>query len=56
MVKIRMHTQCYFSNKYKVLYENILQLEEEKFIQYFLCICLMPSINNVKKNIFADNK
>ena len=35
MVEILLHTQYYFSNKYKVLYENILQLEEEKFIKYF---------------------
>ena len=32
MVEMLLHTQYYFSNKYKVLYENILQLEEEKFI------------------------
>ena len=56
MVEMLLHTQYYFSNKYKVLYENILQLEEEKFISIFLCICLMPSINNLMKNIFADNK
>ena len=35
MVEMLLHTQYYFSNKYKVLYENILQLEEEKFIKYF---------------------
>ena len=35
MVEMQLHTQYYFSNKYKVLYENILQLEEEKFIKYF---------------------
>ena len=34
-LKMLLHTQYYFSNKYKVLYENILQLEEEKFIKYF---------------------
>ena len=35
MVEMLLHTQYYFSNKYKDLYENILQLEEEKFIKYF---------------------
>ena len=35
MVEMLLHTQYYFSNKYKVLYENILQLGEEKFIKYF---------------------
>ena len=28
-----LHTQYYLSKKCKVLYENILQLEEEKFIK-----------------------
>ena len=56
MDELLLHRQYYFSNKYKVLYVNILQLEEEKFISNFLCICLMPSINNLKKNVFADNK
>ena len=32
MVEMLLHTQYYFSKKCKVLYENILQLEEEKFL------------------------
>ena len=35
MVEMLLHTQYYFSKKLKVLYENILQLEEEKFIKLF---------------------
>ena len=33
MVEMLLHTQYYLSKKGKVLYENILQLEEEKFIK-----------------------
>ena len=33
MVEMLLHTQYSFSKKCKVLYENILQLEEEKFIK-----------------------
>ena len=32
-VERTIDTQYYLSNKCKVLYENILQLEEEKFIK-----------------------
>ena len=56
MVEMLLHTQYYFSNKYKVLYENILQLEEEKFIKYLSVYFFMPSRYNMMKNIFADNK
>ena len=35
MVEMLLHTQYYFSKKCKVLYENNLQLEEEKFIKLF---------------------
>ena len=33
MDEMLLQTQYYFSKKCKILYENILQLEEDKFIK-----------------------
>ena len=50
MVEMLLYTQYYFSNKYKLLYKKILQLEEEKFI--FFCAFVRCQAKIIWRKIF----